>query len=382
MAQEVIANIVLILFLVIGAYLFFIIAKRVSVYAVALIFDYVGDFLCSIIDTVFGGVAGLDWGDWIIAIVIYGYYVGKVGNGWAFLGALEAANPLALIPGVGPFIGLVTDLCPTMTAIIAMKDISLSNYINKIIRRIEIIRSAGEETKGEERILEKLQELQAKHNYVEAIPEAEAVAQALDGTVKAVIKARLMQDEKILVEELAQKKVSGEAIVSERSLADVRKLWEDVQTDLEEDQIDYAVDDLSAAEEKEQGLITGIQSTGKSLWQRIEDSFSTPKPLKEKDKEIFEQATKPQQVPQSIQTQQNTKNNIISMQNRQRQTGQHPAQEQKQQRAQVTSIAQGKDELKRRAEAQIEKNLKQSVEAKFAKASKVTGQRKIKRKTA
>ncbi len=372
MAQEVVANIVLILFLVAGAYLFFIVAKRISVYAVALIFDYVGDFLCSMIDTIFGGVAGLDWGDWIIAIVIYGYYVGKVGNGWAILGALEAANPLALIPGVGPFIGLVTDLTPTMTAIIAMKDISLSNHINKIIRRIEIIRSTGEETKGEEKILRKLQELQAKHNYVEAIPEAEAVAQALDGTVKAVIKARLMQDEKILVEELAQKKASGEAVISERALGEVRQLWQDVQMDLEEGDIDFAVDDLGAAEEKEQGLITGIQNKGKGFWQRIEDSFSTPPPLQEKDKEIFDQATKPQQVAQPAQAQQ-SQSNIISMQNRQRQTKPAP-----QQRAQVRNIAEGKQRLKEQATARIEENLKSSVEAKFAKANKASGQRKKK----
>jgi hypothetical protein len=369
MAQEVIANIILILFLVIGAYLFFIVAKKVSVYAVALIFDYVGDLLCSLIDTVFGGVAGLDWGDWIIAVVIYGYYVGKVGNGWAIFGALEAANPLALIPGVGPFIGLVTDLMPTMTAIIAMKDISLSNQINKIVRRIEIIRSTGESTKGEEKILEKLQELQAKHNYVEAIPEAEAIAQALDGTVKAVIKARLIQDEKILVEELAQKKASGEAVISERALGEVRKLWEDVQMDLEEGDIDFAVDDLSAAEEQEQGLITGIQNKGKSIWQRVEDSFSTPKPLKDKDNEIFEQATKPQQVAQPTQARQN-------MNTRHRQTRQPPTT----QRARATSVTEGKQIVKRRVETRIEENLKSSVEARFAKAKRGSGQGMVKRK--
>lgn len=376
MAEQVIANMIVILFLVLGSYLFYIVAKRVSVYAIALIFDYIGDFLISFIDTAFGGFAGLDWGDWIIAVIIYVYYSSKVGSGWAFFGALEAANPIALIPGVGPFIGFITDLLPTMTGIIAMKDIKLNTYINKIIRRIEIIQSTGEATKGEEKILEKLQKQQAKHNYVEAIPEAEAVAEALAGTVKAVIKARLTQDEKILVEELAQKQANGEPVVSKKTLAEVRQLWQDVQIDLEEGDIDYALDDLNVAEEREQGLITGIEAKGKSVWRRIEDGFSTPQPLKDRDNEIFEQATKPQQVAQPAQAQQSNANNVIPMQGRQRQTRQQPAPNQ---RAQVTSIAQGKQRLKEQAEAQIEKNLKQSVEAKFAKAGKATGQKKMKK---
>ena len=129
MAEQVIANMMVILFLILGSYLFYVIAKRVSVYAIALIFDYIGDFLFSFIDTAFGGFAGLDWGDWIIAVIIYVYYSSKVGSGWAFFGALEAANPIALIPGIGPFIGFITDLLPTMTGIIAMKDIKLNTYI-------------------------------------------------------------------------------------------------------------------------------------------------------------------------------------------------------------------------------------------------------------
>ena len=68
--------------------LFIFFGKYIGRIFTALIYDYLFDCGLSFVDEPFGGVAMLDWGDWIGAIFIYKKYSKIVGVAIAILIAL------------------------------------------------------------------------------------------------------------------------------------------------------------------------------------------------------------------------------------------------------------------------------------------------------
>lgn len=104
----------------------------IGVAALVIVFIFfrkvVGAFFLDVLDAVLStldnfvggaGLAGLDFGDWIAALIIYAKERKISGTGVALFAAWEATNflPLSFIPGVGEGIEIVFNLVPTTTAL-------------------------------------------------------------------------------------------------------------------------------------------------------------------------------------------------------------------------------------------------------------------------
>ncbi len=142
----------------------------------ALFLDYVVDGAMSFADELLGiGIAGLDVGDWIAAVIIFVNERKRTGNFVAGLAAWEATNflPLSFIPGVGEVIEVITNFFPAVT------------ILRMFFDREKIARKKEEEFKEYMELMEQLgiegdvkkehkkfRELMKKDNFVEAASKA------------------------------------------------------------------------------------------------------------------------------------------------------------------------------------------------------------------
>ena len=128
-----------------------------------LIYD-LGDSILSFVDEPFGGVAMLDWGDWIMAFFIFTKYKKIVGVAIAILLAIEAGM---FIPGLD----YVTNFIPAVSIALLFFDKSrpAQKQEKKLEKDISIAEQVGIKVSKEKRVLDDVKKLIKKANPVGAL---------------------------------------------------------------------------------------------------------------------------------------------------------------------------------------------------------------------
>lgn len=281
------SDIIIIIALIVGAYLLYRIAKAVSPMIIALIFDYVVDFMLSLVDEAAGGLFGLDWGDWIAAVIIFVYYSKQIGKGWSLFAAWEATNflPISFIPGVD----ILTGMFPAVTAIVAQKSITAGNYARRISRHIEIIEAAGEDAHSERAMLKELKDLIDDHRFKDATDKGKEYIGSIEGRVKSMIRERLMEEERDFIEKAA----SGQISVSSKALSDLRNHWQRIEQDIEQGRIEEAEREMGRTQQEEDKLLKGMHSgEKKGFFESLKASLSQPVSHRAKEEEKLDEVAR------------------------------------------------------------------------------------------
>jgi hypothetical protein len=189
--QFILANLIISIVLTIVLIVVLLVIFRRN--AGGLISDYVFDMLFSLADEAFGGLEGLDYGDWIAAVIVFFREKKVVGTLPALVGAWEVSGfvPIGMIPGVGTAIDLIADFTPTCTlirvkfnkyGIAAKKEEKLRETI-KVIEDNKL----GIETKECKAKQKKAEEMIKKNNPVGAVQEIEKIEKEFYKSVKEFI---------------------------------------------------------------------------------------------------------------------------------------------------------------------------------------------------
>ncbi|OGM01990.1 hypothetical protein A3K72_01250 [Candidatus Woesearchaeota archaeon RBG_13_36_6] len=145
-----------------------LIGKRISQYLNSLILDIL-DLVLSFIDEPFGGVIGLDWGDWIAALYIF-YKERKVSGDYvALFLAIEAAN---FIPGFD----YVTNIIPSafITSLMFSKYKQARRELRELEQEQRTVQELGLSALLFHRIhnrIKRMQKLLEKEDPVDALKE-------------------------------------------------------------------------------------------------------------------------------------------------------------------------------------------------------------------
>lgn len=150
----------------------FILFRR---YTSALVFDFVISPLLSFGDEFFGGIVGLDFGNWISAFIGYRSEKKICGKLVALFVAWEASAffPISLIPVVGTIVEFFTNLFPTKSIcrMLFNKYRPAKKQQQKIEKMISIAEQVDIKVSKEKDVLEKVKKLIKKANPVGALKE-------------------------------------------------------------------------------------------------------------------------------------------------------------------------------------------------------------------
>ncbi len=144
----------------------------------ALFYDYVVDLGLSTLDNFLGGagLAGLDVGDWVAAVIIF-WHERKITNTWvALLVAWEATNfiPLSFIPVVGEGLEIFFNFFPAVTVgrFLFAKYEAAKMEKEKLKELSETAKQEGVKTDDQKETVEEVDELIKEDDPVDALEKA------------------------------------------------------------------------------------------------------------------------------------------------------------------------------------------------------------------
>jgi hypothetical protein len=200
-------------YLLIGSIIFAVLALIFRRYISALIEDYVLDLGLSTLDTFAGGAVGLDWGDWIAAIIIF--VREKKVTGWfvAGIAAWEATNliPFSLIPVGGEVLEVVTNFIPTVTIsrFLFSKFNSADKNVEQIERHIKLAKKFNIKVSEQEMQLKGIKKLIKDEDPGKAIEETKKLEKKLNKKIAVVIQDEAQKTEQA-INEFLDKNPEGE----------------------------------------------------------------------------------------------------------------------------------------------------------------------------
>lgn len=173
------------LMVMIGLGLFLVFAIFLRRYISALIEDYVLDLGFSLIDELFGGIVGLDIGDFAAAIIIFIKERKIVGLGIALAVAWEATNffPISLIPVIGTIVEFITNLlpCVTIMRMLFNRFGAAEKEEHKLEKELSAAEKLGIDVESQKKILALVQSLIRREDPVDALALAGPADKALAG---------------------------------------------------------------------------------------------------------------------------------------------------------------------------------------------------------
>lgn len=204
----------------------------------ALFFDYVIDAGLSFADDLIGvGLTGIDVGDWVAAVILFTKYKGQVGNAWAILFALEAANfGLSFIPGIGEGFELLFSAVPIVSLVIFYKQYEANQFYYPIKEYAVYLRDENaEKFKNVEETVKAFEKEYSTGNYEKIKREGKLVKEELFGQVQQTITGKLSRAQQYIITTLQKEVDAGSGKLHQQDIATLSNAIQQATRDIETD---------------------------------------------------------------------------------------------------------------------------------------------------
>ncbi len=204
----------------------------------ALVFDYGVDAGLSLADDFVGaGLAGVDVGDWVAAVILFTKYRGQVGTGWAILFAAEAANfGLSFIPGIGEGIELFFSAVPIVSLVIFYKQYEANQFYYPIKDYAVYLRQENaEKFQNVEETVTAFEKEYASGNYEKIKKEGKLVKEDLFGQVQQTILAKLSKAQQYIITTLQKEADAGTGKLHQQDITTLSNAIQQATRDIETD---------------------------------------------------------------------------------------------------------------------------------------------------
>lgn len=179
---------------------------------ITLVYDYVIDAGLSFLDEFFGGVAGLDAGDLIAAVLIYMKERKATGQIPAMICAWEATNfiPISLIPGIGTITEIVTNLFPavSVTRFIFSKEDSAKKEANTLEKNVKIAEFVKLDVKKEKEALNNIKSMIFRENFVDSLKKGRKANKEIGEKLNCFIK-NVISETKNMISKLSKQSLDA-----------------------------------------------------------------------------------------------------------------------------------------------------------------------------
>ena len=204
----------------------------------ALFFDYVIDAGLSFADDVVGaGLAGVDIGDWVAAVILFTKYREQVGTGWAILFAAEAANfGLSFIPGIGEGIELLFSAVPIVSLVIFYKQWEANQFYYPIKDYASYLQSENtEKFQGINDTVKAFEKNYNTGNYEKIKKEGKLVKDDLFMQVQQTIMGKLSRAQQYIITTLQKEVDAGTGKLHQQDIATLSNAIQQATRDIETD---------------------------------------------------------------------------------------------------------------------------------------------------